>query len=83
SYFGRRYLGRVRSVAMPFALFLGAGGPQGASFYVDVVGNYDGVFITVAALWFIGGAMMLLIKRPTKLTLLEVLMKRPAATPEL
>ncbi len=82
SYFGRRYLGRVRSVAMPFALFLGAGGPQAASFYVDAVGNYDGVFIAVAALWIIGGAMMLLIKRPTKPTLLEVLMRRPAATPE-
>ena len=27
SYFGRRYLGAVRSVAMPFSLILGAGGP--------------------------------------------------------
>lgn len=82
SYFGRRYLGAVRSVAMPFALFLGAGGPLGASFYVDIVDSYDGVFITVAALWMLGGAMMLLIKRPTKPTLLEVLMKRPAVTPD-
>ena len=71
SYFGRRYLGAVRSVAMPFALFLGAGGPLAASFYVDQVGNYDGVFITVAAMWALGGAMMLLITRPTKPTLLE------------
>jgi len=82
TYFGRRYLGAVRSVAMPFALFLGAGGPLGASFYVDTVDSYDGVFITVAALWVLGGAMMLFIKRPTKPTLLEVLMKRPAVTPE-
>jgi len=82
SYFGRRYLGAVRSVAMPFALFLGAGGPLAASFYVDLVDNYDGVFITVAALWMLGGAMMLFIRRPTKPTLLEVLMKRPAITAE-
>ena len=80
SYFGRRYLGAVRSIAMPFALFLGAGGPLAASYYVDVVGDYDGVFLTVAALWALGGAMMLLITRPKKSTLLEVLMKRPAAT---
>jgi len=72
----------VRSVAMPFALFLGAGGPLAASFYVDLVDNYDGVFITVAALWILGGTMMIFIKRPTKPTLLEVLMKRPAVTPE-
>jgi len=77
SYFGRRYLGAVRSVAMPFALFLGAGGPLAASFYVDLVDNYDGVFLTVAALWGLGAVMMLFIKRPTKPTLLEVLTRRP------
>lgn len=82
SYFGRRYLGAVRSVAMPFALFLGAGGPLGASYYVDFVGSYTGVFMTVTTLWAFGGAMMLLITRPTKPaepTLLEVLMKGPPA----
>jgi hypothetical protein len=26
SYFGRRYLGQVRSVTLPFSLFLGGGG---------------------------------------------------------
>ena len=81
SYFGRRYLGAVRSIAMPFALFFAAGGPQAASFYVDVVGNYDGAFVTVAAMWALGGAIMLLIRRPAKPTLLEVLMRRPTVTP--
>ena len=83
SYFGRRYLGAVRSVAMPFALFLGAGGPLAASAYVDFIGSYTGVFMTVTALWALGGAMVLLITRPTKPsepTLLEVLMKRPSVT---
>ena len=72
SYFGRRYLGAVRSVAMPFALFLGAGGPLAASAYVDFVGDYDGVFISVAVMWALGGAMMLLINRPTRPARLEV-----------
>jgi len=82
TYFGRRYLGSVRSVAMPASLALGAGGPQVASMYVDAVDNYDGVFITLAVLWAAGGLMMLLIRRPTKPsepTLLEVLTKRPLA----
>lgn len=73
SYFGRRYLGAVRSVALPFALFLGAGGPLAASVWVDVVGSYDGVYFTVAAMWALGGAMMLLINRPIKPTGIEVL----------
>jgi len=82
SYFGRRYLGAVRSVAMPFALFLGAGGPLAASAYVDFVGSYTGVFVTVTVLWALGGVMVLFITRPTRPhqpTLLEVLMKRPTA----
>lgn len=82
SYFGRRYLGAVRSVALPFALLLGAGGPLGASYYVDFVGSYTGVWLTLTALWALGGAMMLLITRPTKPaepTLLEVLTKDPSA----
>ena len=39
------------------------------------------MFLTVTALWALGGAMVLLINRPTKPaepTLLEVLMKRPS-----
>jgi MFS family permease len=77
SYFGRRYLGAVRSVALPFALLLAAGGPLAASFYADIVGNYDGVFLTVTALWVIGGLVMLTIRRPTKPTLIDVLTRRP------
>jgi MFS family permease len=64
SYFGRRYLGSVRSVAMPAALALGAGGPQVASIYVDFVGSYDGVFLAVAALWWLSALLLLFIRRP-------------------
>ena len=70
----------VARFGIHFLRLQGAGGPLAASFYVDLVGNYDGVFITVGDLWALGGALMLLIRRPTKPqqpTLLEVLMKPP------
>ncbi len=66
SYFGRRYLGAVRSVAMPFALFLGAGGPLAVSFYFDVVGNYDGAFFAVGAMWVAAAALVLLVRKPER-----------------
>lgn len=64
SFFGRRYLGAVRSVAMPFALFLGAGGPLVVSIYFDRVGNYDGAFLGVGVLWTIAAGLILLVRKP-------------------
>jgi MFS family permease len=49
SFFGRRYLGAVRSAGMPFALGLSAGAPVLTALYFDQVGNYDGAFLAVAA----------------------------------
>jgi MFS transporter, OFA family, oxalate/formate antiporter len=66
SYFGRRYLGSVRSVAMPFSLVLGAGGPLVISYYFDVMNNYDGAFIGVSVLWFLAAGCVLLVRRPVK-----------------
>ena len=48
-FFGRRYLGAVRSAGMPFALLLSAVAPFLTAFYFDNVGNYDGAFLAVAA----------------------------------
>ncbi|MCC6235956.1 MAG: MFS transporter [Dehalococcoidia bacterium] len=64
SYFGRRYLGQVRSVAMPISLLLGALGPQAVPYYFDRVGNYNGAFIGLGVLWTLAAAMVLLIRRP-------------------
>lgn len=66
SYFGRRYLGSVRSAAMPFSIALGAGAPLAVSYYFDVVGNYDGAFFAIGALWVLAAVLVLLVRRPTK-----------------
>ena len=66
SYFGRRYLGAVRSVAMPFALGLAAGGPLIVQLYFDRVGNYDGVFTAIALLWVLAALLILMVRRPVK-----------------
>ena len=39
TYFGRRYIGAVRSAALPFTLMLTAGVPLATSYYFDVFGN--------------------------------------------
>ncbi|MEZ4502033.1 MAG: MFS transporter [Dehalococcoidia bacterium] len=64
TYFGRRYLGQVRSVALPFALFLGAGGPLVVSIYFDIVGNYNGAFFGLGVLWGIAALLVLMVRRP-------------------
>ncbi len=64
TYFGRRYIGQVRSVALPFSLFLGAGGPQAVAWYFDHVGNYYGAFLALAVLWGIAAVLVLMVRRP-------------------
>ena len=48
SFFGRRYLGAVRSAGLPFSLGISASAPLLASFYFDRIGNYDGAFLAIA-----------------------------------
>lgn len=64
-YFGRRYLGAVRSAALPFALILGAGGPLAVAHYHDLVGNYDGAFIFVACMSIVAGMLILALPKST------------------
>ena len=66
SFFGRRYLGAVRSAGLPFSLALSAGGPLFTSAYYDAVGNYDGAFLTIAALSIAAAVLMLLVRRPSR-----------------
>ncbi len=67
SYFGRRYLGAVRSAALPFALILGGGGPLVVAWYYDVVGNYDGAFLTVAGMSVLAAGLILALPKATRI----------------
>lgn len=64
AYFGRRFLGSVRSAALPFALLLGAGAPLAVSYYHDLVGTYHGALLVVAALNVLSGVFVQLIPAP-------------------
>jgi OFA family oxalate/formate antiporter-like MFS transporter len=64
TFFGRRYLGAVRSAGLPFSLVLGAGAPLIVSLYFDRVGNYDGALYTVAALNVLSALLLLFIPKP-------------------
>jgi len=48
SFFGRRYLGSVRSTAMPFTFGMSALGPVLVAYYYDSVGNYDLALLLIA-----------------------------------
>ena len=63
-YFGRRYLGEVRSVVLPVSLAMGAAGPVITALYFDVVGDYDGVFLAVGVNWVLAAALILAVRRP-------------------
>jgi len=58
TFFGRRYLGSVRSTAMPFTFGMSALGPVLVAYYYDLVGNYD-LALLVIALCNISSAIML------------------------
>lgn len=66
SFFGRRYLGAVRSAGLPFALILGAGAPLLASVYFDAVGNYDGAFYTIALMNIASAGILLMLPKPRR-----------------
>lgn len=66
TYFGRRHLGSVRSVAMPFSLVIGAGAPLAVSAYFDIVGDYNGAFFVVSGLWILAAVVVMLVRRPLK-----------------
>ena len=56
--FGRRYLGSVRSTALPFVLGMSALGPVLVASYYDQVGNYDLALVAIAVC-NLGSALML------------------------
>lgn len=65
SYFGRRYLGAVRSLGIPLTLVFTAGAPLLTSIYFDVVGDYNGAFAAMGLAW-VTSAVLILTVRPPK-----------------
>lgn len=65
-FFGRRYLGAVRSAGMPFALFLSASAPLLTALYFDEVGNYDGAFLAVAAFALVAVVLISFASKPER-----------------
>lgn len=47
SFFGRRYLGSVRSTALPFTFGMSALGPVLVAYYYDLVGDYNLALLAV------------------------------------
>ena len=66
SYFGRRYLGAVRSAGMPFSIGMGAIAVQLVPFYFDHFGNYNGAFVAIAACSFISAVLVMFIRPPKR-----------------
>ncbi len=66
SYFGRRYLGAVRSAALPLSLTLTASAPILTSLYYDHTGNYDGAFFGIALLSLLAAGLMFVVRRPQR-----------------
>ena len=66
SYFGRRYLGSVRSVAMPISLVIGASSPLIVATYRDMVGNYNGVFVGVGVCWLLAALVVMFVRKPPR-----------------
>ena len=67
TFFGRRYLGSVRSAALPFSILLTAGAPLATSYYFDLMGNYDGAILMVGAANLLAALMLALIRKPAPL----------------
>lgn len=70
-YFGRRYLGAVRSVGQPITILLGSIGPISMALYYDASGGYSVAFAGLALAYVLGGALIFMSREP----------ERPEASP--
>ncbi len=71
SFFGRRYLGSVRSTAMPFTFGMSALGPVLVAYYYDLVGNYDLALLAIAVCNLASAIMLYRIRHSDAAALLD------------
>lgn len=63
-YYGRRHIGAVRSVGVPFTIIFGSAGPILVGLYFDAVDSYDGAFLALVLVYLIGGTTILTSREP-------------------
>jgi MFS family permease len=66
SYFGRRHIGSVRAIAMPFTIVFSAGGPLFAGTVHDITDSYRVALFSFAAMWAVGAVLMLILRQPVR-----------------
>ena len=65
-YFGRRYLGAVRSVGFPVAMGISAVTPVVVAFLYDTLGSYAVAFYACAVFWAACSILCLMLRLPAK-----------------
>ncbi len=63
-YFGRRYLGSVRGLAVPFTILFGSLGPISIALYFDATSRYGVAFGALTLVYIIGGLLILSSREP-------------------
>jgi MFS transporter, OFA family, oxalate/formate antiporter len=66
SYYGRRHLGKIRAVAMPFTIIFSAMGPKLAANLYDRSGSYTTAFLLFTSFWLLGAVLILLARQPQR-----------------
>jgi OFA family oxalate/formate antiporter-like MFS transporter len=63
-YYGRRYIGAVRSVGVPLGIVFGASGSLAVAKYFDVTGSYTGAFVALAVCYVLGALTIFVSREP-------------------
>ncbi len=63
-YFGRRYLGSVRGLAVPFTILFGSLGPISIALYFDATSRYGVAFGALTVVYIVGGMLILASREP-------------------
>ena len=63
-YYGRRYIGAVRSVGIPVGLVFGSSGSVAVAWYFDATGSYTGAFFALLGCYAAGAVAILMSRQP-------------------
>ena len=63
-YYGRRYIGSVRSVGVPLGIVFGSSGSLAVAWYFDAYGSYTGAFIGLLGCYAAGALAIFVSRQP-------------------